>query len=1012
MTVMLAVSAPAGAADFSDDDLLLLDFVLDRQRLGASVTAYAYGDTALVSLAEVAGALEFPIVVTPESGTASGWFIAPERSFSLDMDGGFVDIAGSRSRFDRSQVLTYQNNILVTLDTLARWFPVDFSLDPRALTVVVSPRERLPAQERAERRRQARGIGGVGPATLPRIDTPYSLLGPHAADVGLGYSIKRNTERGNKPTTGLSYSALISGDVAFMDSRIYLGGNRNDALSHARLSLSRDNLGGPLGLRYIEIGDIVAGDAPGLGYSGLERGILIQGGGSLTGRDDLIDGDNITINGDALPGWDVELFQNGMRVGFQTVGQDGRYNFTGLQPLAGENDFELVFYGPSGERRTERVTRYGGLAPDQPGSVRYQLSVSQKGRQLYEGDAYQPADDSNPGSTRISTALDVRVLPGLALRGAWNSVMIDGERQNLTTLGARGRIGSVQLGLDATRDGSGDTRWDGSIQLPASMRVGGFDTRLTHTHYAQSARVRSALEGDDYETRLSSRTQLTLTGPIGPLSTRFALSHDRELTRTTNTASAGFTARSGGVVFGNTLNYRRYGATADGLRDPDSLTGNLFFSTRFHPLSVRGGVSYSLRPDAQARQYYIDSTLQIADDMSMNFGLSRDPLQRLTRYTSGFNWHLPLVTLSPRITYDSNGDYAGYIYASFSLAPRPDRPGVLLSGRSMASSGTVAARVFIDHDGSGTFTPGDEPLPGVGIQAPQAGRTADTDAQGVAYLTRLGAGQVTDVRLNSDTLPSTQLASRHAGNSVRARPTAATVIDFPVIPTSDIEGRVYIVQHGMKRALQGAMVELRSADGQVVDFKVSGHDGYYLFSQVPYGNYALALAGERGERANTQRLTVDRSRDVYGDIDITYTAPARAQPLLQAPASPAAAANPAPIAPPAPAAPAAPAAPPAPAAPRPLAAAQAPSPAAPSARPAGGRVVQLGAFGTPESARAHRDAIVARGLLQAAQIDIVASNRGAQGTLHRVLATPAGGSAENLCNTLKARGEQCITTLR
>lgn len=864
----LAGSAPAVADTFDENNLLLLDVTLERQRLASSVTAYAFGDSALVSLAEVGAALDFPIVVEAQTGNARGWFIAPARSFVLDFNGGFVEIEGKRMPFSRNEAFLHDNGIFVTVDTFSRWFPVTLRLQRATLSLNIEPRERLPVQEREARRRGAQQSGAVGPATLPPVKNPYRLLGPPAADIALGYSIRRKQDS-SQSTTGLNYSALLANDVAYMDSKIYLGGSQNQALSNARATLSRDRLALPLGLRYVELGDIVPVTPAGVNYSGVERGFLVQGGGSATGRDDLINSNAITLNGDALEGWDVELFQNGMRIAFQTVGPDGRYDFRDIEPLSGENEFELVFYGPAGERRSERVTRFSGLGPDQPGSVRYQFSASEKGKPLYaaEGDPARLLNDR--GTARLAAGVDVRILPGLSLSSAWNSLVVDGARLNYTMLGARTRWRDLTLDVNATRDPLQGTRWDAALQLPASMRVRGFDARLSHTHYTASV-----LEAGRYDLTQHSRTGLTLNGPIGAVATRFSFFHNRDPERTSNALSAGFTSRYGPFYFGNTFNYLQFGRFRDtGLQEPSSLSGNLFFSTGIYPLSLRGGADYSLSPKFGVHQYLVDSNLRIASDMTMQFGVTHAPDTGITLYSSGFNWQLPAAILSPRITYDSNGEFSGFVYATFSLAPRPDRKGLMMSSQSLASSGSVAARVFLDNDRSGNFSAGDEPLSNVTIRAPQAYRSGKTDEQGVAYLTSMPTTRVTDVALAQETLPSTTMTSLHAGNSVRPRPAAPVTIDFPVVATGEIDGRVYIIRQGLRAPLPGVMVELRNDKGEVADFKISAYDGYFLFTAVPYNKYTLELAGDRRKTAKPRSVVVGREQPVQSNMDIVALEP-------------------------------------------------------------------------------------------------------------------------------------------
>ncbi len=1010
LSAWLLLCAPVLAADLQENDLLLLDVVMERQILASSATAYALGATAVVSLAEYCAALEFPISVDAASGTASGWFIRPERGFKLDLKGGVAEIAGKRTPFSQDEVFVHQGGVFVAIETLARWFPVDLILKTATLSLEVTPRERLPLQERALRRAAAQEISGVAPASLPLIATPYRLLGPQVADIGLGYYAINSPANTAGASRGANYSALVGGDVAYMDSRLYLNGNQNSALSDARLSLSRDKLGLPW-LRYVEVGDIVPAIVSGLSYSGVERGFLIQGGGSALGRDDLINSDTIHLSGNALPGWDVELFQNGMHIGYQTIGADGRYNFTNIDPLSGENKFELVFYGPAGERRSETVIRNSGLGPDQPGSVRYQFSASQQGEHLYRGSDTTYLSMSDVGATRFAGGMEVRVLPKLSLRGAWNNLMVNGQRLDYTSLGGSTSWHDFSLKADATHDPIHGTIWNGSLQLPAKTTLWGFDTRFSHTQYAQSVLLNTTQNTLTPITattttpgttvlQLSSRTGVSLSGPIGPAKTEFSLFHNRGAGRDSNNASAGFTARAGKFTFGNTLNYFQFGPDLYGVRLPDQLTGNAFFNTSAIPMSLRGGLSYALKPQLQAYQYFLDSNLSVAKDMTMNFGLTYTPTSGLTEYTSGLNWQLPQVTLSPRVTYDNNGTYSGFIYASFSLAPRPDRSGTLVSGTSLVTAGTVAARVYLDNDASGSFTPGDEALANVTVRAPQAARSGVTDAHGVAYLTGLASPRPTDVVLDEATLPNTQMSSKNPGNSVLPRPTATAVIDFPVMPTGDIEGHVYALQNGKRVLLAGAMVELRDATDKVTAFKNSSHDGYYLFESIPYAAYSLNLAGERRERSNQPKVTLNRDHATYSHVDLILGA--NAATVIATPKTiPATAATPVkPVAP-------APATIPAkPASPAPAPAAKLPKPAP---KPTDGRLVQLGAYANIEAAQAYRRKLRGLALMETTRIDIVTVDLGNFGYFHRVVATPFETSAEALCASLKARGTECFT---
>ncbi|PTD97354.1 hypothetical protein C8261_04945 [Pseudothauera lacus] len=1001
---MLVATPPVYAAPLDEDNLLLLDVMLERQRLASSITAYRHQGKVLVSLAELGGALEFPIDVNSATGLASGWFLSQDRRFELDLATRQVTINGQVRSFTADEVVASSDGIFVAMDTLARWFPTDLELQMSTLSIAVKPREMLPVQAREARRRQGAQVSAVGPASLPPVDNSYRALGPHALDLGIGYSVHRSEDSG-RPRTGINYSALLAGDVAYMDSRVYFSGNKDDALSDFRASLSRDGLNGPLGLRYVEVGDIVPPQVAGVAGSAAERGILIQGGGSAVGRDDLIDGDTIRIVGDALTGWDVELFQNGMRVGFQTVGPDGRYVFENIEPLFGENQFELVFYGPNGEERREKVSRFSGLTPDQPGSVRYQLAVSQKGEQLYDASPTEHESGidpvSNRGSLRYAAGVDLRVLQQMSVRAAWNSVVIDDQRRNYLMLGTRLGLGPATLGLDGTRGPSGGTRWDASLHLPGGVRLWGFDTRFVHSHFANYIPQN---ESDEEVRNLSSRTSVIVTGPVGTVNTRFAVSHNRSNDSRYNSYSAGFTSFAAGVHFGSNLVYDQYEQGSGAVQRENALYGDVFFTTRTGPLSIRGGSNYMLRPDRDITRYYIDSNLRVAQDMTMNFGLSHDPLRDLTRFTAGFNWRLPQFTLSPRLSYDSDGEYSGFVYLTMSMGPRPDRPSVLFSGRSLAGNGTVIARVFLDRDGSGTFTEGDTPLPGVKVVAPQAVRNVETDREGVAQLTGLFSDRPTDVLVDEKTLPHPSMRALHGGNSVLARPATTTLIDFPVVLTGEIEGRVHAQRGSSRSALAGALVELIDAKGSVYAFKASAHDGFFAFDGIPFGTYQLRFGGARGANSESLSVVISEASPYRSGLQLiarengvaaSSLAPiAQLSPLVSADVS----------------------------AEQPLVPAQvaqtaAVRPAAHTAQTRGrmpavgsdGRIVQLGAYSSVDNAENALRLMRSRTLVGSEDVQIIALATDARGVLHRILMSPGRLSAEASCRSIKARGGSCIT---
>lgn len=854
---LLMVPPVVQAEPFSEYDLLLLDFTLERERLAQSVTAYTVNDVIVVSLAEAAAALEFPIVVDAANGTANGWFLNKERHFALDTNAGTVTVDGATAPLAPNDAIAHEGAIYVPLAAFSRWFPANLTPDITTLSIKVAPREILPVQKRAERRKTVGTRFIMAPALLPEIEMPYQLLGPHTADVGLGYSIYRKLgTESSAPRTSLSHSMLIRGEFAYMNSAIYLGGNDTKSVSNARLTLSRDQPDTPTGINRIELGDTTPAVVSGAPQADIERGILIRGSTFQDADIYNLDGTKTRISGNVLPGWEVELQHNGIRVDYQIIGAEGRYDFHDLELYSGTNNFDLIFYGPSGERRTETITRYAGTDTIRKGNLSYQLTASQKGRTLYETESDPINNMSDRGSGRYTARLDYGLFSNLSLRGGWNSVVENGERLDYLSTGFRTGWRDLYMTLDATQDPLGGTIWDGTIHTPVTMRLWGFNTQFQHTQYASSIIAKD----NSTDLQVTNRSSIVLTRSTHKLSSRFAATHSQLSTGSTMNYSADLSTNRGAHRIGNTLNYQSFD-NSNNTNQPTQLIGNLYFSSNLNPIDVRGNIYYQLQPENSVLQYQLKSNLSVAQDMGMYFELDYTPSTELTLYTAGLNWQLKYITLAPRLSYDSDSTYTGFIYASISLSPKPDRMGVLVSGQSMANNGGVAGRVFVDHDNNGIFNANDTPIPGAEIYAAQAFRQATTDEGGTAYLTALRPGKATDVRLDQATLPGISMTSPHAGNSVQPRPARWAVIDFPIIPTGEIDGTLYQNRNGNLIPQPGMMVELRNANNEVIAFNISGRDGFFFFEQIPLGAYTVTLSDDTRDRLTTPPAQVKLSQE-------------------------------------------------------------------------------------------------------------------------------------------------------
>lgn len=992
LTFSLSFPATTLAEAFDENGLLLLDLTLDREILGQSVTAYTSRGIVYVSLAETAAALEFPIEVDANNNSAKGWFLSQERRFELNLKTKTVTIADETQTLSSTDALVHEQDIFVPLSAFSHWFPVDLAFEMISLSIKVSPREPLPTQLRASRRQLVGKRFVMTPPELPNVTPSYTLIGPPVADISLGYSVRRDTDPEiTDPDTNWSHSTLIRNDLAYMSSSIYLSGGKHESIQNARMTLSREEPFTPAGIDKIEVGDIIPAWLQGAPQHGFERGILVQGSTKKDSELYSLDGNKTHISGDIHQDWEVELLHNGIRIDYQLIGPNGRYDFREIDLYSDTNTFELIFYGPAGERRSEIITRYGAANAIREGNISYQFSASQLGKPLHE-DSIDPAiPDTDLGSGRYTTDLVYDISSGLSVNSGWNSVVTDGDRLNYYGAGLQTRWRVISLGLKGIKDPLGGTIWNAVINTPLTAELWGFNTKIQYTQYANS------VVGTDPETeeKLSSHTNITVSGKIAAVASRFVVNHNEQENSSSTNYGADLSMKAGSTRFGNAL-YRQTYDDPNTPNKPSKSTGSLYFDSMLLPLYIRGTYNYQLQPEHKPLQYELTTDVSVAADMSMNFSLKYTPDNKLSTYTAGLSWHLKHIRLTPRISHNSDGTYMGFISASFSLSPRHERKGLLMSSKSTAQFGTVASRVFTDIDGDGVFSDGDPPIPNAIVYAPQQRRHIETDEQGMAYLTGLQSKRASDIRLDQETLPDTKMISQHKGNSVQPRPGHRDIIDFPITIGGEIDGT--LLQRNADNTLtprSGLVVELRDINNELVDFKISGQGGFFLFDFVPYGQYSLTLTEDNRDKLTHSAPTVVLSETTpdQSGLELVVNIPdTRATHSFIPQAATKTSIIPTPAAFEAPAA--APSLPPA----------STPSPSI---------TLQLGAFSNQVKANAAIQLFKQRygsDTLKGLNLHVEQINLGARGTFYRVQASgPEDGKlASSRCQQLNTLGQSCI----
>lgn len=832
----------------SPDNLMILDARYKNILLSSGMTAYGDNDRVLIPLGEITRVIDFNIQVNAESETAKGWFISENRNFSLDLSKGEAVIDGKRLKIPEGTAGSANGEIYVDAQVLGEWFPVDFNYEFYTQSLKVVPREDLPFQERAERenrRGQLVGADGNG-AVLPRKKSRYNLLETPVVDI----SLQGSHESGKKRDNGFSgeYSVLARGDVGKMTADIFFAGDDKDSLKNSRITLERGdpdgNLLGPMKATHVAVGDVQVPSFPIISSGQNEIGGTI-GNQALSRTRDF---DTTRFEGDLPPGWDVEIYRNANLVGSQRVGSDGRYDFKEVDLFYGKNNFELIFYGPQGQKRTQTKSINVGSEMLRKGEGEYHLSVTTQNSTLVDPNPEFETLDQD--SLRMVGQYEYGVNKQLSLGGGVQSQQVNGKRREYLNTGVKSALGGVFASADYVHDTQGGNAAQLFFQTGTKTKAGPVDFRLSQQFYNNFI-AENISDADP----LKARTNISFSGvlengekfPDIPYTLSYRGSQKEQ--STDNLLSLNLGANMGNTYLNNRLQWNDSPAWEE-----SKLEGQLRATGNFKNLRVRSALNYELAPKLELEGLELSTQFNPMKDLSTEL-LFKAELEDQDKVTGGvrFNWKNGDYILSPQVSYGSDGEFIASLAVSTSIGREPRSKKMYMTSEKSADSGRVSARVFYDRNNNTVFDKGDLPIEGAKVNAPQVQKQAQTDKDGVALLTGLKKYTPTDIVVEKNSLEDPFWEPSQQGNSVVPRPGHAELVEIPVIATSEIEGVVRLAKEdGDKVPLPNTRLQLVDESGGVADETRSEYDGFYLFMKVPPGRYSVRLHPDDTAHFNAQ----------------------------------------------------------------------------------------------------------------------------------------------------------------
>ena len=853
--------------------IYLLDIQVGDYTLATDVVTYEVDGDYLVHFAAFLASVEFPI---HRQGRAwSGWFRSQGSRFSWNMDSGAVQAGGRRSGTgslnarwvesgdetfthvrERRQWIETEEGTFVSLRALERWFDLELAIDTRTQILTVASSEPLPFEQRLARASLKNGArSGASQTAGTRLPDQYRWVTLPLVDMTVNH---RSWSNGTGERGSSADLAMAAGFDLLKHSAVYAGSSGG---GQQRLTLTRkaatpaDTL--LLGANRYEFGDIFAPNSNLVSAGGDGLGFRIER--QRNGRSSSLN--VLTISGDATPGWDAELYRNGVLITFGTVGGDGRYLFPDQQTVYGENVFLVKLFGPRGEIDERRHVYWAGGLELTKGDYTYSFSHVDFSRRFLGGDrdTIGGLASRQTSDARYAYALSDHLQLGAGYtRAQLGSREADGSFTEVSygTLDARMNVGHGLLLTEFVKEQEDGSAW--SVNYLTTLRA--HNVSLSHQSFRNFESPYTIRKED-----LDSRNQLSFSGPLelaGLSNYSFRITHlERAEGFDDYRIFKRIGAHWGPINVSSDLEYFRVGVGDSfyqghvriaGRQGRFNVRGQLDYSSTTERLvnQVSGSVSWAVNRRVNTditirKNMHDDGETYIESRSSIRFGAGN---LSLGLYAGSDDTWTATVGFNTRFGYD------------------PDSTNFFSADHSLARTGRARLNLFLDSNNNGVREAGEEPIRWASYDK----RTMSAKRPGVLQLTSIPAD--TPLRLRSGDLRFEDpfLFAADDSYELYTHPGSDIDVDIPVLIGGDVEGYLYPGSGMDDTDLRGVAVLLYDANDDEVAVTLSEFDGYYTFSGIPIGDYKVVVMPDADKPDYyLQRFSLD-AEDNYVMLDAIH----------------------------------------------------------------------------------------------------------------------------------------------
>ena len=838
------------------DDQFLLDVNIRQLRLGDGVRAYPTPTGTCVVLGDFLTTLDVPMRIDLDARKASGWAFKEDHRIEIDRAAGKVRFGAEAEALAKDAIHDVPEGWCADSAALTRWFGIKVTPRTGGSTLILESEAKLPVELAVERRKRAARLkknAAADLSALPRVRLPYRLWRAPALDFVVSGGVTYRASTGARidrraavyaagEIAHLSYNAQVSSDDKGRPQTVRLRAFRSDP---------DGGLLGPLNATHFEVGDVTGHSSKLLGPGINGRGLAVTNQPLFTPASF----DRTRFEGELPAGWEAELYRNGQLMAFAGAGDDQRYHFEDVQLLYGDNQIDIVLYGPQGQIRTRTETVNIGQENVPSGKTWYWAGINQPGRDLVN--FMKRGEDPNfpkaQATVAVAHGIDTKTSVALLVQ----AVELEDERLTYVEGTVRRSVGRALVEVAAARDSRGGTAARAQLL-----------TKIGAVNLSAEAIAASDFRIEGRERQSLREARFSIDAPVRIGRTSIPAHADLRYTEKGDgskylEAAARLSRNINRFNLATDLRYRRHITSTEGGPDPpDELAASLIGSGRIGDVRMRGGGTWQIQPEARFKTAEVSAYWSASRTADFEAGIAYEAERRVARARLSHIRRFDTMALTVTGEAASDGALALGFNLNFSLDS--SRGGFNLSRQTLANAGAVHARVYRDVNDNGRRDLG-EPLE-KGALVTTGARLAErgTDERGEVLVAGLASYVPVTVGVDTSSLSDPMLAPKKALQVVVPRPGVAAEVDIGLVGAGDIEGA--IVRDGGD-GFEGLDIELLDASGKVVATTRTDFDGFFLFERVAYGRYTIRLAADSA-RAARLSAALNAAAEITGDAPL------------------------------------------------------------------------------------------------------------------------------------------------